>query len=573
MADVVKSDDVENAFDALISVSEVLQERNYVSMSLFFDHVMHTFRDKLDSTPIPKQIEASYKGIQLSDNYAESDFNRLLEGFMKNEPLHAKYALRILKDAATQLAKYENLRASDLTRCKTKLSGFVIVGDLHGSLNDLHHIVQKFGIPGQKSRFIFNGDFVNRGPKQIEVLLVLLYSFLMNPSRVFLNRGNHEDIAMNMNLNFAPNFHTDVKTKYARYANTIFNEAQEVFRNLPIATIIKNNAGFKCFVVHGGISNRVDLKYVQKSLPRKEFKYITKASKLDPSIAHAAELLADLLWSDPFGEKRQAPGHKEDILRNYGCHPNTQRGLGMLFGPDATEFFCQQYGLSCIIRSHEVRKEGYSNDHAKLHTVFSASNYCSGSNYAAVLYLGTDGTDFEVHRFKTKRPSKDFIHAERNRILITFKKFLVQEQMKLTRRFKREDKSQSESINLTTWANIISKLVSEKLEITIDAEHIIALKDFLCPNDDSEHVVFYPKMFDDVVYNREITEILQIIFSFIDINNDHLISRFEAECSVCLVNKLFRTNYNSEFLLALQSKMDHMIDFDEFLNGFLRAMY
>ena len=134
MADVVKSDDVENAFDALISVSEVLQERNYVSMSLFFDHVMHTFRDKLDSTPIPKQIEASYKGIQLSDNYAESDFNRLLEGFMKNEPLHAKYALRILKDAATQLAKYENLRASDLTRCKTKLSGFVLNGTITSSL-------------------------------------------------------------------------------------------------------------------------------------------------------------------------------------------------------------------------------------------------------------------------------------------------------------------------------------------------------------------------------------------------------------------------------------------------------
>lgn len=319
MANIVKNDDeIENAFDALISVSEVLQERNYVSMSLFFDHIMHTFRDKLYSTPIPKNIESSYDGIQLSDNYAESDFNKLLDGFMNNEPLHAKYASKILRDAAAQLGKYENLRACDFTRSKTKLTGIVIVGDLHGSLNDLHHIIKKYGIPGEKNRFIFNGDFVNRGPKQIEVLLLLLYSFLMYPSRVFLNRGNHEDIAMNMNQNFSPNFHTDVKTKYGKYANTIFNEAQEVFRNLPIATIVKNNAGFKCFVVHGGISNRVDLKYVQNRLPRKQFKNITKASKVEPSMSHAAELLADLLWSDPFGKQRQAPGLKQDILRNYG---------------------------------------------------------------------------------------------------------------------------------------------------------------------------------------------------------------------------------------------------------------
>ena len=176
----------------------------------------------------------------------------------------------------------------------------------------------KYGIPGKRNRFIFNGDFVDRGQNQVEVLLTLLYAFIMYPTRVFLNRGNHEDLALNMNQNFSPNFYSDVKLKYGRYANAIFNEAQNVFKTLHIATTVNNKAGFKCFVVHGGISNRVDLRYLQKHVPRRQFSVIAKASKVEPSLSHAAEILADLLWSDPYGENRKAPGLEKDILRNYG---------------------------------------------------------------------------------------------------------------------------------------------------------------------------------------------------------------------------------------------------------------
>ena len=50
---------------------------------------------------------------------------------------------------------------------------------------------------------IFKGDFVDRGPKQCEVLLTILYAFLLFPNRVFLNRGNHEDISLNLYLNLS----------------------------------------------------------------------------------------------------------------------------------------------------------------------------------------------------------------------------------------------------------------------------------------------------------------------------------------------------------------------------------
>jgi serine/threonine-protein phosphatase 5 len=47
----------------------------------------------------------------------------------------------------------------------------------------------------------------------------------------------------------------------------------------------------------------------------------------------------DLLWSDPKDE-----AGKEGSLR----------GAGVLWGPDATERFLQDNGLSLIVRSHQV---------------------------------------------------------------------------------------------------------------------------------------------------------------------------------------------------------------------------
>jgi serine/threonine-protein phosphatase 5 len=55
----------------------------------------------------------------------------------------------------------------------------------------------------------------------------------------------------------------------------------------------------------------------------------------------------------------------------------SKRGLGYSFGPDYTEAFLAKNNLSLVIRSHEVRDEGYELEHnGKCITVFSAPNYC-----------------------------------------------------------------------------------------------------------------------------------------------------------------------------------------------------
>ena len=58
--------------------------------------------------------------------------------------------------------------------------------------------------------------------------------------------------------------------------------------------------------------------------------------------------MCELLWSDPQPEPGRAP---------------SKRGVGIQFGPDVTENFLKRNGLELIIRSHEVKQEGYTSDH------------------------------------------------------------------------------------------------------------------------------------------------------------------------------------------------------------------
>ncbi len=70
-----------------------------------------------------------------------------------------------------------------------------VVGDLHGQLPDLLHILEEAGPPSETNkydnmytrvlmfvRYIFNGDFVDRGPMGVEVCIILLAFFAAHPS-------------------------------------------------------------------------------------------------------------------------------------------------------------------------------------------------------------------------------------------------------------------------------------------------------------------------------------------------------------------------------------------------------
>ncbi|KAH9496024.1 Serine/threonine-protein phosphatase with EF-hands 2 [Bulinus truncatus] len=116
-------------------------------------------------------------------------------------------------------------------------------------------LFQLNGLPSDDNPYIFNGDFVDRGNNSIEVITLLLAFLLDTSCKVYLNRGNHEDHAMNIRYGFTK----EVMRKYKENAAKVIAMFNEIFCSLPLATIVDQ----KVLVVHGGISEHVDLRFIE----------------------------------------------------------------------------------------------------------------------------------------------------------------------------------------------------------------------------------------------------------------------------------------------------------------------
>eukprot|EP00662_Eupelagonemidae_sp_cell21_P007640 gene7640-64501_t len=64
-----------------------------------------------------------------------------------------------------------------------------MVGDLHGALSDLIRLTNDYGEPAEMNQYLFNGDFVDRGPWGPEVLFMLLLLRLLHPPAEGLHDG------------------------------------------------------------------------------------------------------------------------------------------------------------------------------------------------------------------------------------------------------------------------------------------------------------------------------------------------------------------------------------------------
>ena len=74
-------------------------------------------------------------------------------------------------------------------------------GDIHGQFYDLLELFSKGGeVPD--TRYIFMGDFVDRGFNSVETFQLFLCLKLKYPGHITLLRGNHESRAMTEHFTF-----------------------------------------------------------------------------------------------------------------------------------------------------------------------------------------------------------------------------------------------------------------------------------------------------------------------------------------------------------------------------------
>lgn len=429
----------------------------------------------------------------------------------------------------------------------------VIVGDLHGQIFDFKTVIDINGEPSKDKIFIFNGDFVDRGPHGIEIVLLIYSLKLIYPNYVFLNKGNHEVSEMNAKYGF--------KTEcIQKYGNATYDLIQQTFEVLPYAILIDK----KYIVIHGGLTEYIDLSLEDIASIEKPFKLIKDQRK--------KKIAKQLLWSDPIEDN-------SEISRSI-------RGTGIHWGSKLTDTFLKNNNLELIIRSHQKMDNGYGFNHNnKVLTVFSASYYCgTNNNKGATISLIDNNGKLEI-KPNVYVGSLD-VNIEEKCITETLKQIknrIFQNRNELLQNFFIEDETENGSVTLDQWSYIMEKTL--KLNIPWKS-----LQPYLCSKNKDGKIVyteFYhryslhvdPKLLKkfkrrvienicEKIYNNMNT--LKKLFSQIDKDNDGIISYHSFLELLKEMETGMSQDQMMEFIDSIDDEKSGFITYHNFEKTFIR---
>ncbi len=72
----------------------------------------------------------------------------------------------------------------------------LIIGDIHGEIKTLDDLFEKTIIKNHNNRLFFVGDLTDRGDGSLFVINHFLFYMDQFPDRIFVTRGNHEDLCL-----------------------------------------------------------------------------------------------------------------------------------------------------------------------------------------------------------------------------------------------------------------------------------------------------------------------------------------------------------------------------------------
>jgi len=274
-----------------------------------------------------------------------------------------------------------------------------VIGDLHGNYKDFAYFAQAFGLWTSAefvpARFLFLGDYVDRGLHSIETLAFVLSLKVRYPDKIFLLRGNHEcsEINGDEELYMSGSFKSQCKLTYGmRDGEELWNAFNRCFDMMPLAAVIDD----KVFCVHAGIP-----RYIARNPDCNILETIASIPR-PPSITD--DLVFDLIWADP------ATLQEERFIGMDGFPPgfgrNTRGPATCVFGKEAVKKFCENSGCSHMIRAHQSPKLGVDiSKNAAILTVFSSSHYCGGFNRAASVLVHDHRLDIILSNPESSEPN------------------------------------------------------------------------------------------------------------------------------------------------------------------------
>lgn len=249
-----------------------------------------------------------------------------------------------------------------------------VVGDIHGQYYDLLKLLEVGGAP-ETTKYLFLGDYVDRGAFSIECVLLLCAIKLNFKSTILMLRGNHECRQMTSFFNFKQE--CEIK-----YDLEVYDRIMEAFDCLPISCLINE----KFLAIHGGISPDID-----KVADITKINRFTEPPKTGP--------MCDMLWSDPVEKNEEA--------LTVSWLENSTRGCSYVFGAQAATPFLTKNSILSIIRAHEAQLEGFKMykwnnnvDFPSVITIFSAPNYCDVyNNKAAVISFKNNMVNIQQYNY------------------------------------------------------------------------------------------------------------------------------------------------------------------------------